>query len=69
MFSQLILALALVGFSLAYNITSPGESNNWTNRGPQPATWEHASTDPPTFTVVLTNKVSSSANRHGYSAR
>ncbi|KAF7424778.1 hypothetical protein PC9H_010089 [Pleurotus ostreatus] len=59
MFSQLIVALALSSFSLAYNITSPGDSHNWTERGPQPATWERASTDPETVTVVLTNKNSS----------
>ncbi|KAF9499986.1 hypothetical protein BDN71DRAFT_1502474 [Pleurotus eryngii] len=56
MFSQPILALALAAFALAYNITSPGDSQNWTTVGPQSATWKRESTDPLKFTAVLTNE-------------
>lgn len=56
MFSQFFVALALASFSLAYNITSPGDSQNWTTVGPQSATWKRESTDALKFTAVLTNE-------------
>ncbi|KAF4596818.1 hypothetical protein EYR40_007492 [Pleurotus pulmonarius] len=56
MFSKLVVALALASFSLAYGVTSPGESQNWTTVGPQSATWKRESTDPKTFAAFLTNE-------------
>ncbi|KAG5220234.1 Quinolinate phosphoribosyl transferase [Salix suchowensis] len=56
--SQILLALALAAFSLAYQVTSPGGSQGWTTEGSQLATWTRVDTDPLNFTAVLTNEVS-----------
>ncbi|KAF4575097.1 hypothetical protein EYR36_006453 [Pleurotus pulmonarius] len=56
MFSQILLALALATFSLAYQVTSPGNSQGWTTEGSQLATWTRVDTDPLNFTAVLTNE-------------
>ncbi|KAF9491353.1 hypothetical protein BDN71DRAFT_1452956 [Pleurotus eryngii] len=56
MFSQILLALALAAFSLAYQVTSPGGSQGWTTEGSQLATWTRVDTDPLNFTAVLTNE-------------
>ncbi len=59
MFPQILLALALATFSLAYQVTSPGNSQGWTTEGSQLATWTRVDTDPLNFTAVLTNEVRS----------
>lgn len=51
-------SLVLLSFAasiLGYKIITPNGTNNWTNSGPQPATWQQNASDAQNFTVVLSN--------------
>ena len=54
---SLLAALFVVAPALAFTITSPGQSVNWTSTGAQPIAWQRVSTDATTFAVVLVNDV------------
>ncbi|KAH7887595.1 hypothetical protein F5I97DRAFT_1926030 [Phlebopus sp. FC_14] len=47
--------LFAVSSALAYQVTSPGNSEGWTSAGPNYLKWDRVDTDPLNFTAVLTN--------------
>ncbi|KAL0950444.1 hypothetical protein HGRIS_010392 [Hohenbuehelia grisea] len=51
--STLVLALC----ASAIQITKPSQRNGWTTAASQEAEWQHVSTDPDSFTAVLSNQV------------
>ncbi|KAF8742451.1 hypothetical protein AX14_004319 [Amanita brunnescens Koide BX004] len=51
----LACVLALTSSAMGYQVTVPNTSENWTNVGGQPLSWQRVDTDPQNFTVVLTN--------------
>ncbi|KAG1892266.1 GPI-anchored small secreted protein [Suillus subluteus] len=54
--SSAAILLASIASAFAYEVTSPGEGENWTTAGPNTLTWERVDTDPLNFTAVLTNE-------------
>lgn len=54
----LAAVLLFVSAALAYQVTSPGQDQDWTTSGPNVLKWERVSTDPTTFAVMLSNQVS-----------
>ncbi|KAJ2916418.1 hypothetical protein MD484_g4015, partial [Candolleomyces efflorescens] len=49
------VVLACASTVLGYTVTSPNQSQGWTNQGAQRLTWTRVATDRENFTVVLTN--------------
>jgi hypothetical protein len=54
--SSAVILLASIASAFAYQVTSPGEDENWTTTGPNVLTWVRVDTDPLNFTAVLTNQ-------------
>ncbi|KAG1846803.1 hypothetical protein DFJ58DRAFT_798687 [Suillus subalutaceus] len=54
--SSAAILLASIASAFAYEVTSPGEGENWTTAGPNTLTWQRVDTDPLNFTAVLTNE-------------
>jgi hypothetical protein len=54
--SFIALILAFSASALAYQVTSPNQSQGWTNSGAQTLTWQRVNTDALNFTAVLTNE-------------
>lgn len=48
-----IILFSLAASAVAYQITSPSESTDWTNSGSQTVAWDMVSTDASNFTIVL----------------
>ncbi|KAG6903456.1 hypothetical protein C0995_005479 [Termitomyces sp. Mi166 len=53
------LLFSFVASALAYTVTEPSAAHPWTASGPQTLSWDRVSTDPSTFTVVLTDMADS----------
>lgn len=49
--------LSLAASALAYSISQPSSSENWTTSGPNVVVWERVDTDATNFTLVLVNQV------------
>jgi len=54
--SFVAVLLATVTSTLAYQVTSPSATQNWTSSGNNLLTWVRVATDPLNFTAVLTNQ-------------
>jgi hypothetical protein len=57
MCSFVVLVLGFYASVLAYQVTSPSESQAWTNSGAQTLTWQRVDTDPPSFAAILIHEV------------
>jgi hypothetical protein len=56
---SLFALTAFVSSAFAYQILTPGTSNDWTTAGPNQVTWQQVSTDALNFTMLLVNQVRS----------
>ncbi|KAI0048022.1 hypothetical protein FA95DRAFT_1605561 [Auriscalpium vulgare] len=51
-----VAILSLAASTLAYSVSNPGTSLNWTTTGPNTVSWQRVSTDPSNFTLLLVNQ-------------
>jgi hypothetical protein len=51
-----LLVISFVASALGYTVTTPSQTQGWTNSGAQTLTWTRVDTDPTNFTALLTNQ-------------